>query len=104
MLGLLVPRRHFKESRLAQEAGNAVRWPGADPQPVLDALFFEDNTLRVFLGDHRIIGPHSLDKSSVAGFPGIGDDNAIKGALFGAGSGQADTKGHGILAFLVGLK
>ena len=87
LLGLLVPHRHFEESGLAQEAGNAVRRPSTDPQPILDALLIEDNALGVFLGDHRVVGPHPLNKSSVAGFPGIGDDDAIEGALLGAGSG-----------------
>src|SRR5882672_6919927 len=95
-------RRRFADRRLgaepdvAEELGDPVGRQGADAEPMLDALFLDDEALGVALVDHRVVGPDLLDEAAVARAARVGDDNRIEGALLRPAAGQPDLESHGV--------
>jgi len=78
------------EAGVAEEAGDAVGRQGADAEPMLDALFLEDEPIGVALVEHRVVGADPLDEAPVARAARIRDDDAVERALLGAAAGEPD--------------
>src|SRR3954464_3036550 len=80
-----------------EETRHAVRGLRALGQPGLGLVEVELQTQIVVLGEQRIEVAETLDEAAVAGETRVGDDHVIDGALLGAGTGETDDGGHGIL-------
>ena len=94
MLGLLAPFRKLNDIGRTQEPSDPVGGLGAMAEPMADAVFFEDKTLGMILGNHRVVGAETLDKTAIARAARIGHHDAIIGTLFGATPGQSDSNRH----------
>ena len=77
-----------------EEAQDAVGRLGALLQPGGDLLVVEHHAGRIVLGLHRVVDADLVDEAAVAGGAGVGDDDAVVGALLGAAAGEADLEGH----------
>src|SRR5205823_867986 len=92
----LADRRLADEPRIAEEAGDPFGRLGADPEPVLQALFLERHPIGMAALEHRVVGAELFDKAPVARAARVGDDDRVERPLLGAAAGEPDLQRHGL--------
>ena len=65
--------------------------PSALAQPMLDAVALQDHLSSLGSG---VESADDLDKGTIAGGLGVGNDDSVEGFLFGAMAGHANFHGH----------
>ncbi len=86
----VVARRPLADAGCIEEAQHAIRWLGADTQPVRYALDVELHPLGRILRQQGVVGAELLDEAAVARVAAVGDDDAVIGPLLGAAPGEAN--------------
>src|SRR5712691_2577504 len=86
--------RLLDDARVAKEPRDPVGRLGADPEPMLEALFLERHPIGMAALQHRVVGAELFDKPPVARAARIGDDDRIERPLLGAAAGEPDLQRH----------
>src|SRR5579872_3429096 len=82
------------EAKAVEQAQHAVGRLRALGEPGLGFLLIEHEAARVVLRLQGVERADLFDEAAVARRAGVGDDDAIEGALLRAAAGEADFEGH----------
>src|SRR5690606_7465217 len=85
--------RTLGNASLVEEAQNAIGRLSALSDPVLDALFVQNDAVCI-LGEHRVPGAELFQKTAVARSAGVCQNDMVEGTLLGACASKPDLKSH----------
>src|SRR5690606_29995303 len=89
----VVTLRTLGNASLDEEAQNAVGRLCTLGDPVLDALFVQNDAVCI-LGEHRVPGAQLFQETAIARCAGVSENDVVEGTLLGACASEADLKGH----------
>src|SRR6516165_666339 len=90
----IIVRLAFGNAQPIEKAGNTIGRLRALGDPGCHLLGIEHDAVGGILRLQRIESAETFDETAIARRVGIGDDDAIEGALFGATARQPDFQGH----------
>src|SRR5690606_20722740 len=85
--------RPLGNTGLVEEAKNAIRRLGALLEPMLDAIFVQDDSVGV-LSEHRVPGAQLFQEATVTRGADVSKDDVVVRTLLGACASKADLEGH----------
>ena len=100
MLALLTAWLGFYQTSLREQAIDTVGRLRADGQPVLDAIFAENETVFIAVFEHWVVGAQALNVAAIARHAGIRNNHAVIRAILGTTTGQADFQRHNVDPFI----